>query len=86
MPAPLMPSTRPRCFSNQRVATVAATGAAVALDPMAAIRPTATKNCQNWVTPAPAMVPIPTRATPPVRTQRGPQRSASRPTNGPVSP
>ena len=37
-------------------------------------------------TAAPSIVPMPTSATPIVSTQRGPQRSASRPTTGPVNP
>ncbi len=86
MAPPAIPMAKPRRASNQRDAMTAAIPADALPAPTAMMTPTVAYSCQSETTNAAPRAPTPRRTPEPVRTTRAPQRSASRPTMGPVAP
>src|SRR5882762_8527527 len=86
MPPAASPMAMPRCFSNQRATMAEPVLSAAPPAPTAMSTPAVTKSCQSWVTNADAMEPTPSSISASTMTRAGPQRSASRPANGPAAP
>ena len=81
-----IPITRPRCRTNQRLATIAPKTRAIAPVPTPTASPQSSHSCQAWVMTSVRPEPIATSVSEATTTRRMPKRSISAAANGAVTP